>query len=82
MKQYLEQYIQEQEQNIQNNKKYNPKELEQFKDYSFFYKNSNDFEKQLNKAFNSKFKENANYKKLMKESSWEERLKIYLNAIR
>ena len=58
------------------------KELDQFKEFTIFYKDKNDFEKAMNKAFKSKIDESINYKKLMNESSWDQRLKKYLDAIK
>lgn len=58
------------------------KELDQFKGFVTFYKNDKDFEVALNEAFNSKIIENKKYEQLMFESSWSERLKKYLEAIK
>ena len=58
------------------------KELDQFKDFMLYYKNKNDFSKVLDKAFTKKILEDDNYKKLMKESCWDERLKEYLKTIK
>ena len=58
------------------------KELDQFKEFTIFYKNSKEFSKMMDKAFKTKISENNNYKKLMFESTWDERLKKYLDAIK
>lgn len=58
------------------------KELDQFSNFVEFYNNYKEFEKAMNKAFKEKIEENNEYKKLMKESAWDERLKDYLKAIK
>lgn len=57
------------------------KELDQFDGLVYFYKRPDDFEKVLDTALKSKFKENDKYKKLMKESTWESRLEDYLKVL-
>lgn len=57
------------------------KELDQFKDLVYFYHDSSEFEKVLDEALNSKFKESAKYKKLISESTWESRLEKYLEVL-
>ncbi len=58
------------------------KELDQFKDFVIFYENRNDFSKAMNQAFKTKLSDTKNYQKLMFESTWDERLKKYLEAIK
>lgn len=55
-------------------------ELKQFEGLVNFYKNG-DFEKVMDKAIKSEFKETDKYKKLIKESSWENRLKDFIAII-
>lgn len=55
-------------------------ELKQFEGLVNFYKND-DFEKVLNKALKTKFKETDKYKKIITESSWENRLKEYIKIL-
>ena len=57
------------------------KELEQFKGLVSFYNNNNNFEKIIDKALKSKFEETKNYKQLIKESAWNERLKDYIKVL-
>ena len=57
-------------------------ELEQFKDMVYFYKGPKDFEKKVKKAINNKLIETNEYKELMANSNWNERLKEYLDAIK
>ena len=57
------------------------KELDQFNDLMYFYKNKDEFEKVLDKALNSKFKETKNYDRIMEESKWDNRLDIYLKTL-
>ena len=56
-------------------------ELEQFKDFVVFYKKSSDFSKAMKKALNFKIDDTSKLKKLIKESSWDERLKKYLQIL-
>lgn len=57
-------------------------ELEQFKNLMFFYSpEENNFEEMVDKALNSKFNATAEYKKIMNESKWKNRVKEYLNLI-
>ena len=56
-------------------------ELKQFNNLVYFYKSPKEFEKVLNKALSTPFEVNNNYKKLMKESSWESRLEEYLKIL-
>lgn len=57
------------------------KELDQFNDLMYYYKDKDEFEKVLDKALNSKFKETKRYDKIMEESKWDNRLDIYLNTL-
>lgn len=57
------------------------KELDQFKDFTIFYRNHKDFTKAMDKAFKTKLSETKYYQKLMIESDWDMRLKKYLEAI-
>ena len=56
-------------------------ELSQFNGLVYFYKKENDFEKVMDKALKSEFKMNDDYKKLMKKSTWNNRLKEYLKVL-
>ncbi len=58
------------------------KELDQFKEFVIFYKDRKDFNKALDSGFKQTVKINKNYQKLMKESTWDNRLKKYLDTIK
>lgn len=58
------------------------KELEQFNGLVYFYNDSNDFEKELDKAIKKGFNINNNFSKIMHESKWENRLKKYVDIIK
>ena len=55
-------------------------ELDQFKGLVNFY-NKDNFESVLNKALESKFKETDKYKKIIHDSSWDNRLKDYIKIL-
>ena len=57
------------------------KELNQFKDIVYFYKNYKEFEDSLNKALKNDFNDSTKYKKIIEESKWENRLKEYKKHI-
>ena len=57
-------------------------ELDQFKDILYFYNNNNEFELAINKALNTPFKETKNYKKIINDSKWDNRLKEYIRLIK
>lgn len=58
------------------------KELDQFGEFVTFYTGKKEFKTAMNKAFKTKIVVNKNYEQLMFESSWDERLKKYLDAIK
>jgi len=57
-------------------------ELKQFENMIYFYKDSNEFDKIVKKVISKDFKVDSDYKKLMKESNWTERLKQYIKIIK
>ncbi len=57
-------------------------ELVQFDGLVYFYKKEEDFEKMLDTALKTTFVETANYKKIINESTWENRLKEYWKVIK
>ena len=48
----------------------------------YFYKDKEEFEKNVLKLSKYKFKQTDDYKKLMTESCWENRLKDYINNLK
>lgn len=57
-------------------------ELSQFKNLVDFYNSKDEFEKMVIKASNSKFVPTNDYKKIMNESCWENRLKKYVENLK
>ena len=57
-------------------------ELNQFKNFVNFYDENNSFNKCMKDAFKSNINDNPKLEQLLKDSSWNERLKKYLDAIR
>ena len=57
-------------------------ELDQFNNLIYFYKDKEEFEKNVLKLSKYKFKQTDDYKKLMTESCWENRLKDYINNLK
>ena len=57
------------------------KELDQFDGLVYFYHEKEEFEDVINKALNTKFKENDKYKKLINDSTWENRLEEYFKVL-
>ena len=56
-------------------------ELNQFEGLVYFYKDRKDFAKTLDNALKTKFKETKEYKKLMNDSTWHNRLKKYIKEL-
>ena len=54
------------------------KELDQFNDLVYYYKSDDEFEKVVNEALKSGFKNSKKYETIMEESKWDNRLKSYL----
>ena len=57
------------------------KELSQFKDLVYFYHDKKDFTSTLNIALKKEFKESDKLNKIIKNASWEERLKDYIKEL-
>ena len=56
-------------------------ELDQFNGLIYYYHSDNEFEQAVNSALTTKFKENKKYKEIIKESKWDNRLKVYLDTL-
>ena len=57
-------------------------ELEQFKGMIHFYKNEEEFFKQVTNALNYNFLATREYNELMEEATWEERTKKYIEILK
>ena len=57
------------------------KELDQFNGLMYYYHNDAEFETAMDQAIKNKFKENKQFKEIIEDSKWDNRLQIYLDTL-
>ena len=56
-------------------------ELNQFNGLIYYYHNDAEFEKAMDEAIKNKFKENKQYKNIINDAKWDNRLQIYIDTL-